>query len=210
MSRGGVTVVYCHYRVLPAANPTPASHSGKSLGMVFIGCWHVLAALLLLPVRCSTQIRTLPNGPLILGYATHCGEDRIIREAREGVNVIIWFSTNLKSDANGHPSISFGNPFVSHCCLNATCIASVARELMKEGLETSHLVSIGGWDAPHPDTNFTAKAWWDYWKMWNKARMPAHYPANVDQINTCISGGYIASRGRVRGFRWDRLGFGGQ
>ncbi|GAB5357564.1 hypothetical protein AAMO2058_000385000 [Amorphochlora amoebiformis] len=128
--------------------------------MVFIGCWHVLAALLLLPVRCSTQIRTLPNGPLILGYATHCGEDRIIREAREGVNVIIWFSTNLKSDANGHPSISFG--------LNATCIASVARELMKEGLETSHLVSIGGWDAPHPDTNFTAKAWWDYWKMWNK------------------------------------------
>jgi hypothetical protein len=31
-----------------------------------------------------------------------------------------------------------------------------------------HLVSIGGWNSPHPDTRFTAEQWWAEWARWNK------------------------------------------
>jgi len=34
-------------------------------------------------------------------------------------------------------------------------------------LPTTHMVSIGGWGAPHVDTSFDAKTWWDIWKAWN-------------------------------------------
>lgn len=31
-----------------------------------------------------------------------------------------------------------------------------------------HLVSAGGWNAPHPDVNFTGEQWWEVWRGWNE------------------------------------------
>lgn len=36
------------------------------------------------------------------------------------------------------------------------------------GLDVVHLVSIGGWNSPHPDTRFTSEQWWAEWRRWNK------------------------------------------
>ncbi len=107
--------------------------------------------------------RSLPQGNLILAYATSCDNDgaSVLAEARNGVNVIVWFATNLIIDENTQkPLIGFG--------LNSTCIAWVAKTLRDEGLETAHLISIGGWDAPHPNTSVSGDEWWAVWKQWNQ------------------------------------------
>lgn len=108
----------------------------------------------------------LPAGPLIVGYGTRCdgksqfGDAKMLAEAVAGVNVIVWFATNLARDeASGRPVVQ-GGP-------NATCVALVARELRRRALPTAHMISIGGWDAPHPSTNFSGAEWWRAWKAWN-------------------------------------------
>ena len=88
----------------------------------------------------------LPSGSLIVGYGTRCdgksavGDDLMVAEAANGVNVIVWFASNLVRDATtGKPVVQSG--------LNTTCVALVARELRRRGLPTAHMISIGGWDA---------------------------------------------------------------
>ena len=112
-------------------------------------------------VVCKEIQRTLPDGNLILAYATSCVDDgaTVLAEAREGVNVIVWFATNLVRDSNGKAAITYG--------LNSTCVAVVAKTLRSEGLETTHLVSIGGWDAPHPNTFLNGTEWFKKWHAWN-------------------------------------------
>eukprot|EP00039_Didymoeca_costata_P021634 m.345026 g.345026 ORF g.345026 m.345026 type:complete len:382 (+) comp25680_c0_seq1:131-1276(+) len=108
--------------------------------------------------------RHLPKGPLIVGYAPgSCDENQhqIIEEAEKGVNVIIWFATILIRNATtGLPQIQ-GGPN------NHTCVAAVAQELRRRQLPTAHMISIGGWDAPHPNTSFTGKEWFKAWEKWN-------------------------------------------
>lgn len=43
----------------------------------------------------------------------------------------------------------------------------MAETLHNEGLQTTHLVSIGGWDAPHPDTSLSGEEWFQVWQEWN-------------------------------------------
>ena len=40
-------------------------------------------------------------------------------------------------------------------------IGSVQAELKALKLQTAHLVCVGGWNAPHPDTSFTGKQWFE-------------------------------------------------
>ena len=106
--------------------------------------------------------RSLPPGPLIVGYGTAaCDQEKMISEAMAGVNVIIWFATNLVKGADGRPEVVGGQ--------NHTCVAEVARELRRRKLPTAHMISIGGWDAPHPDTSFSGTQWWVAWDAWNQA-----------------------------------------
>lgn len=122
--------------------------------------------LLLVGLTAAVQVvlgdheRKLPDGNLILGYEPHCTSDgdRVVRIAASGVNVINWFQINLNGGPNG-PEIAFG--------LNATCIANVARRLRNANLPTTHIITIGGWNAPHPNTSYTGAEWWVYWKKWN-------------------------------------------
>jgi hypothetical protein len=132
----------------------------------------------------ASTTRTLPSGSLILAYAVSCddGGVSVLAEARAGVNVIVWFATNLLVGGDGTPSIGYG--------LNTTCIASVAKTLRDEGLETAHLISIGGWDAPHPNTTVPGEEWWRTWKSWNQdvIAMPDMGWAGFDGIDWDLEG----------------------
>jgi len=50
---------------------------------------------------------------------------------------------------------------------NWTMISKLAAYLTSSNLPTTHLVSIGGWGAAHPDTSFSAQTWYTTWKNWN-------------------------------------------
>jgi len=104
----------------------------------------------------------LPSGNIIVGY-TNWGEcdEKVITAVQNGVNVVIWFSINLISDAKG-------NPLIDDSKINSQCIAEVALALKMQNLPTTHLISIGGWNAPHIDTKFSAKQWWSLLESWNK------------------------------------------
>lgn len=111
--------------------------------------------------------RELPAGPLILGYTTLCEEmgasanvPHLLEEARRGVNVILWSPAGFVAGPSGTPEILLN--------INTTCIAVVANTLKSEGLETVHLLSIGGWNGPHPSTEFSSEVWWEKYESWNK------------------------------------------
>eukprot|EP01031_Cornospumella_fuschlensis_P039102 gene39102-47577_t len=98
---------------------------------------------------------------IIVGYANwnQC-DDTIVQAAKDGVNVIIWFAINLASDGQGNPSITNGPDW--------TCVAEKIKTIRDLGLPTVHLISIGGWNAPHPDTSVSAASMFAYWDNWNK------------------------------------------
>ena len=103
----------------------------------------------------------LPRGALIAGYAPRCDEN-VTRAVEQGVNVIYWFAASLLYDsAQGGAYVSYGGP-------DLDCIASLSLSLRARGLETSHLLSVGGWDAPHVETNSSAAALHAAWRAWNR------------------------------------------
>jgi hypothetical protein len=105
--------------------------------------------------------RVLPD-KVIVGYPywDYC-DDAIIESVKNGVNVISWFSIDLAK----HPQTN--QPHI-HRGPNTTCIATIAKQLRDLDLPTVHLVSVGGWNQPHPDTLFTPREWYETWKNWNK------------------------------------------
>ena len=72
-------------------------------------------------------------------------------------------TTNLIRDDTGKAVVQ-GGP-------NATCVALVAAELRRRRLPTAHLISVGGWNAPHPDTSFSGVEWWRAWREWNEGHV---------------------------------------
>lgn len=90
--------------------------------------------------------------------AEGCG-DHVLLEAELGVNVINWFAANL--------AVVEGTPTVQHQ-LNLSCVAWVAAELRRKQLPTAHILSIGGWNAPHVDTTLHGAEWWTLFEKWNR------------------------------------------
>lgn len=102
---------------------------------------------------------------IIVGYATwgQC-DDKIIQAAEDGVNTIIWFSIDLLHNyTTSKPYINRGP--------DPDCVAQTAKRLRDLNLETVHLISIGGWNALHPDTTNTAEQMFIEWKRWNNEVM---------------------------------------
>jgi hypothetical protein len=56
----------------------------------------------------------------------------------------------------------------------------VSKTLQNEGLKTTHLVSIGGWNAPHPNTTLTGGEWWSVFKEWNRDVMSRPFAAQYN------------------------------
>jgi len=101
----------------------------------------------------------LPSGPLVIGYEVDCNQ-RTIEAVENGVNVIIWFNINMIERPEGIPQVQTG--------LNLPCIAQVDKTLRDRNIEVTHLISIGGWNSPHPITKFSAHIWWQTWLDWNQ------------------------------------------
>ena len=102
----------------------------------------------------SVSARSLPR-TIIGGYSSWgtCDQTRFVQEAIDGVNLIWWFQINLP-------------PSLSETLLD--CIANVSQTLRNLALPTSHLVTVGGWDAPHPVNYTSASEMYQEWKQWNE------------------------------------------
>lgn len=73
----------------------------------------------------------------------------------------MWFSINLAvSPETGHPIITNGPDW--------DCVADRIKEISDLGLETVHIISIGGWNSPHPDTSVSAERAYEHWNYWNR------------------------------------------
>lgn len=108
----------------------------------------------------SERVPQLPD-KLIVGYANwnQC-DDSIVDAVKQGVNVVIWFSINLGVNDIGESSITNGP--------NWDCVAEKVEMINDLGLETIHLISIGGWNSPHPDTTNSAEDVFISWDRWNR------------------------------------------
>jgi hypothetical protein len=111
------------------------------------------AAAVAAAAAASAAPRALPRA-VIGGYSSwgHCGDD-VARAAISGVNVIYWFAINLAPSPKG---------------LDLDCIANVSATLQSLGLPTTHMVTVGGWDAPHPLNYTSAADMYAEWKSWNE------------------------------------------
>lgn len=105
--------------------------------------------------------RYLPPGALLMGYVGGaCDPPALLRSAATGVNVLLWFSINLGVDnVTGAPQVQ-GGP-------DLACVANVSAALKAAGQPTTHMISVGGWDAPHPDTRHPAADVYAAWRAWN-------------------------------------------
>ena len=133
-----------------------------------------LLAVLVLAFPCTavaqnTGVRSLPDGPIIAAWQdwSACNETQTLRAVKQGVNVIFWFAINLVKDKDTQQPKVTGGP-------NAECVAKVRAAIQQQKLATSHLITIGGWDSPHPDTSFSGTQWFDAWNEWNR-RLPVPF-----------------------------------
>ena len=118
-----------------------------------------LIPFFLLIAASNRIIKQIPE-KVIIGYPSwgQC-DDQIIEAAKNGVNVIIWFAINLSLDESG-PFISGGPDY--------NCVAKIIQKLNELGLPTINLISIGGWNSPHPNTNHSGSEYYQVFKNWNE------------------------------------------
>jgi len=127
-------------------------------------------------ISSSSSPRTLPN-PVIAGYTNwgECGAS-VTSAVENGVNLVFWFAINLQPNA---PPTG---------CLNLTCVAAVAADLRARGFPTTHMVTVGGWDAPHP-ANGTGAQFYSEWKAWNEGAVAAAgLPGGFDGVDWDLEG----------------------
>ena len=118
--------------------------------------------------------RTIPD-KVILGYTNGACDGALTSTVRDGVNVLMWSFINLG------PGLAITER------LDATCIGRTVVALKAAELPTLHIVSIGGWDAPHPDTAAgDGAAWFAAWEKWNKA-IPG-FPQGFDGFDWDLEG----------------------
>ena len=129
-----------------------------------------LACLFFATLSASAEITVLKqkrhNAPplpenLIVGYANwgECDE-KIVSAVQDGVNVLMWFSINLSvKPVTGESTVS-GGP-------DLTCVKEIKTRLSEMNLPTVHLISIGGWNSPHPETSNSAEDIYASWVEWN-------------------------------------------
>lgn len=105
---------------------------------------------------CKVLVPPLPE-KLLVGYCNwnQCDES-ILRAVEDGVNVVIWFAINL-SDG---PAVTNGP--------DMECVARMMKAISDNGFEVVHLISIGGWNSPHPCTMHSAEETFAYFDHWNK------------------------------------------
>lgn len=120
----------------------------------------------------SNKNKILPNGTILAAYATdstsldNCNITRIVKACRDGVNVLIWFSINLVAVNNKDSKLKISGGPSFECVRN---VQSILRHQKDVPSQITHLISIGGWDAPHPNATIAnGTQWYEIFHEWNK------------------------------------------
>lgn len=115
--------------------------------------------------------------PLLIAYASwgEC-DDKVLQAIHHGANVIVWFSITLVSHLSApHISGSFPDP----ACIAATANAHPS---------VLNLISLGGWNAPLPDTSHTGADYFAAFHAWNTQLINQHNWRGFDGIDWDVEG----------------------
>lgn len=110
------------------------------------------------------SLRKIPELPknLKIGYANwgECDE-KIFNAVQHGLNVVIWFSIDMSSnDDNSKPQFKRGPNYAE--------VSKMIKRFKDNNYQVINLISIGGWNSPHPNTNFSAEQYFEEWINFNK------------------------------------------
>ena len=117
-------------------------------------------------LNCITKMnaRKIPELPqkLKIGYASwgECDE-KIFEAVQNGLNVIIWFSVDMSASEDNKRPIFKRGP-------NYEDVAKMIKRFKDNNYSVINLISIGGWNSPHVNTNFTAKEYFKEWLKFNE------------------------------------------
>ena len=97
-----------------------------------------------------------------IGYANwgECDE-KIFEGVENGLNVIIWFSVDMASNENNTKPTFKRGP-------NYTNVGKMIKRFKDNNYSVVNLLSIGGWNSPHVNTNFTAEEYFQEWLNFNE------------------------------------------
>ena len=108
--------------------------------------------------------RKIPELPkkLKIGYASwgECDE-KIFEAVQNGLNVIIWFSVDMSASEDNKKPIFKRGP-------NYEDVAKMIKRFKDNNYSVINLISIGGWNSPHVNTNFTAQEYFNEWINFNE------------------------------------------
>ncbi|KNC76806.1 hypothetical protein SARC_10713 [Sphaeroforma arctica JP610] len=114
-------------------------------------------------VKSDVEMRQTPplSDKLIVGYASwkQC-DDYIITAVENGINVVVWFSINL--------AVCEGEQTITGAVPDLDCVARTVATLRARGYDdVVHMISVGGWNSPLPDTTYSGQSWFKYFHKWN-------------------------------------------
>jgi hypothetical protein len=76
----------------------------------------------------------------------------------------MWFSINIAVAPNTGVPVFPTEQF--------SCVREVAKTIKEElNISVTHMICIGGWNAPHPTTAATPENVFEQWKIWNAAEI---------------------------------------
>ena len=107
--------------------------------------------------------RKIPKLPekLKIGYANwgECDE-KIYEAVQNGLNVIIWFSLDMAANEDNTIPIFKRGP-------DYECVSKMVKRFKDNNYSVINLISIGGWNSPHPNTKFKANEYYQEWVKFN-------------------------------------------
>ena len=110
------------------------------------------------------KARKIPELPkkLKIGYASwgQCDE-KIYEGVQNGLNVIIWFSIDMASNEDNTKPMFKRGP-------NYEDVGKMIKRFKDNNYSVINFLSIGGWNSPHVNTNFTAEQYFKEWLNFNK------------------------------------------
>ena len=119
--------------------------------------------LLILNIIFKMKTRKIPELPkkLKIGYASwgECDE-KIYEAVQNGLNVIIWFSVDMAANEDNTKPIFKRGP-------NYEDVGKMIKRFKDNNYSVINLLSIGGWNSPHVNTNFTAEEYFQEWINFN-------------------------------------------
>ena len=117
--------------------------------------------------RSAHRQRTLPDTPLVIGYAHDCQSGKVDLAIEGGVNVVVWAFLHMTASTHHdqvsplrhHTAVNGLHPSIDTSHLDLQCIRACRRRWEARGIEVTHLAAFGGWNGPHVDEHYSGAAW---------------------------------------------------